>query len=813
MKKASVEIDLAGKKLTFETGEFALQATSSILARLGDTVVMVTVVEGGKTDLDYFPLSIEYVERLYAGGKIKGSRWVKREGRPSDEAILSGRLIDRSIRPLFPKGFKNEVQVIVTILSVDGENEPDIIALNAVSAAVAISRIPWNGPIGAVRVGCVKESGNGGAACIINPGAEQEYSELDLVVSQTKDKTVMIEAGAQQISEDLLLESIEKAHKETQSVIAGIEELVKKIGQKKLEVPEDAAVYETVKLIEKSYKDEVEALIENRVSKESGGYETGLLIDKIFDGGKVSNPDNELDKKTIAKAIELVMFKIIRTSVLTKKKRPDARKMDEIRPIETRVGILPRTHGSALFQRGITQALSVVTLGSPRMGQLIESAEGEEEKRYIHHYSGLPYSFGQTGRVGTPSRREIGHGALAERALEAVIPDQKTFPYTIRVVSEVLSQNGSSSMASTCGSTLALMDAGVPIKKPVAGISIGMMSDEKSYELLTDIIGLEDFSGDMDFKVAGTDSGVTAIQLDVKIPGLTDEQIKKILERAKTARLQILEVIKKALPESRKNLSEYAPKIETVQIPVDKIGELIGPGGKNIKHIIATTGAQVDVEDDGVVTISGVEQDAVAKATEWISNMMREVKVGEVFENSEVKRMLPFGAFVEFLPGKEGMVHVSQMSADYVKNPADVVAIGDKVKVRVLEIDDQGRINLSMKFGPDADKPRGGGEQGGGFERGPRSDRPRFGDRGPRQDTRGEDRPYHPHARPQFTPHAPRPPMPPMRGPRHDDPAPGPGERSDHPLAMQFRREREENFRRNNPVRRGGPRPFKKTHY
>lgn len=790
MKKASVELELAGKKLIFETGDLAAQATASVLARLGDTVVLVTVVQGPTTDLDYFPLSVEYVERLYAGGKIKGSRWVKREGRPSDEAILAGRVIDRSIRPLFPKSFKNEVQVIVTVLSVDGENEPDIVALNAVSAALAISRIPWNGPIGAVRVGCVEETGNGGTACIINPGAEQEFSVLDLIVSQTKDKTVMIEAGAAQVSEEILIEAIEKAHSETTKIIAGIEELVKKAGVEKLPVPQESSLHEAVGLVEKSYKEEVQGLIDSRVNKEGGGDETQNLVDKIYDDIKVKEGASEVDKKTISAAIEKVMFKIIHDNILTKKKRVDGRKMDEIRALEVKVGILPRTHGSALFQRGITQALSVVTLGSPRMEQLIESAEGEESKRYIHHYSGLPYSFGQTGRVGTPSRREIGHGALAERALEAVIPSQADFPYTIRVVSEVLSQNGSSSMASACGSTLALMDAGVPIKAPVAGISIGMMSDEKNYELLTDIIGLEDFSGDMDFKVAGTDTGVTAIQLDVKIPGLTVEQIGKIFERAKTARLELLDIMKGVIPQPRENISQFAPKIETLKIPVDKIGELIGPGGKMIKHIIASTGAQVDVEDDGVVTVSGVDQEAVQKAYDWVKNMMREVSPGEVFEG-EVKRMLPFGAFVEFLPGKEGMVHVSQMSSEYVKNPADIVNIGDKVKVRVIEVDEQGRINLSMKFGPDAEKPRGGGDRGG------------FEDRGGRAGGRGEDRPYHPRQRSSYGP--------PMRGPRHDDPASGPGERSAHPLAMQFRREREEKFRRDRGSR--GPRPFKKTHY
>ncbi len=711
MKKTSVSLELSGKKLTFETGDLALQATSSILARLGDTVVLVTVVGGGKTELDYFPLSVEYGERLYAGGKIKGSRWVKREGQPSDEAVLAGRLIDRSIRPLFPKAFKNEVQVIITVLSVDGENDPDILALNAVSAALAISKIPWNGPIGAVRVGCVKESGNGGSACIINPGSEQQYSELDLVVSQSKDKTNMIEAEAMQVSENILVEAVELAHKETSKIIDLIEDLVKKVGVKKLEVPTENSFNEAISLVEKSYKTEVGTLIESRVNKEGSGTETEDLVAKIYEDAKMASADSEFDKKVIAKAVEYVMFKMIRADVLGKKKRVDGRKMDEIREIITEVGLLPRTHGSALFQRGITQALSVVTLGSPRMEQLIESAEGEETKRYIHHYSGLPYSFGQTGRVGSPSRREKGHGALAEKALLAVIPKQDEFPYTIRVVSEVLSQNGSSSMASTCGSTLALMDAGVPISKPVAGISIGMMSDEKNYELLTDIIGLEDFSGDMDFKVAGTDAGITAIQLDVKIPGLTIEQIKAILERAKTARLQILETMLKILPKPRESLSQYAPKIEMVKIPVDRIGELIGPGGKVIKNIIATTGASVEVEDDGSVAISGVSEESVQKAVDWVKGLVREVTVGEVFEEAEVKRILPFGAFVEFLPGKEGMVHVSKMSTEFVKNPSDVVSIGQKVKVRVAEVDDQGRINLSMLFGEVAQKPEPGNEK------------------------------------------------------------------------------------------------------
>ncbi|HSA83811.1 MAG TPA: polyribonucleotide nucleotidyltransferase [Patescibacteria group bacterium] len=780
-KKTSVSIELGGKTVTFETGVLAPQATAAVFARLGDTAVLVTVVTGGVTALDYFPLSVEYGERLYAGGKIKGSRWVKREGRPSDEAILAGRLIDRSIRPLFPKAFKQDVQVIVTVLSVDGENEPDILALNAVSAALAISKIPWAGPVGAIRMG-YSEAGE----YIYNPTATESLtSQLDIVVSQTKDKTVMIEAGALQVSEEIVLGAIEKAHKDTQAVIAGIEDFVKQAGQEKLPVPQDVALAETIALFEKSYKEEVAGLIAARVSKEGSGTETDDLLNKVFEEIKMKDPETQVDKKVLANALEYVMFKLIRSDVVGKKKRPDGRKIDELREIIAEIDILPRTHGSALFNRGITQALSVVTLGSPRMELLIESAEGEETKRYIHHYSGLPYSFGQTGRVGTPSRREIGHGALAERALKAVIPAQEDFPYTIRVVSEVLSQNGSSSMASTCGSTLALMAAGVPIIAPVAGISIGMMSDEKDYVLLTDIIGLEDFSGDMDFKVAGTEKGITAIQLDVKIPGLTDKQVKEILPRAREARLKILDIIKAAIPAPKETISEYAPKIEVIQIPVEKIGEVIGPSGKNIKAIIAQTGAQVDIEDDGSVTISGVDQEAVQKAVDWVAGMTREVVPGEVFEGT-VKRILPFGAFVEYLPGKEGMVHVSKMRREFVNDPNDVVAIGDTVTVKVEEKDSQGRINLTMLLDSEPnDQPRQPREPrdeqpvDGGFDR-PREkgtyERTSFGNRsgggrgygGSRGGGRGFSR----------------------GGQGRDDR--GTGTPSTHPLARQFQRENRE---------------------
>ena len=765
-KKTSVSVEFAGKTMTFETGQLAEQATASVLGRLGDTVVLVTVMEGGKrADLDYFPLSVDFIERLYAGGKIKGSRWVKREGRPSDEAILAGRLIDRSIRPLFPKSFKNEVQVIVTVLSVDSENEPDILALNTVSAALAMSRIPWNGPVGAIRMGYVLENGDA-AAFLPNPTTSEALaSVLDVVASQTKEKTIMIESGALQVAEDVVATAIEKAHEETRKVIAAIEDLVKKVGQTKLPVPQDNSFAEAVAIFEKSYKEEVAALIQSRVGKEGSGTETEDLVNRVYDDLKMKNPQDEVDKKMLAKALEAVMFKIIRSDVVKKKKRADGRKVDEIRQIFGEVSILPRTHGSAIFQRGMTQALSIATLGSPRLEQLIESAEGEETKRYMHHYSGLPYSFGQTGRVGFLSRREIGHGALAERALKAVIPSQTEFPYTIRVVSEVLSQNGSSSMASTCGSTLALMDAGVPIEAPVAGISIGMMSDETDYVLLTDIIGLEDFSGDMDFKVAGTEKGITAIQLDVKNDGLTDAQIVEILARGREARMHILEKMLEVIPNSRERVSEYAPKIELIQIPTEKIGEVIGPGGKNIRNIIATTGAAVDIDDNGIVTVSGVAEESVKKASDWIKGMTRDVIPGEVFEG-EVKRMLPFGAFVEYLPGREGLVHVSKMKRGFVKDPSEVVSIGDRVKVKIEEKDSQGRINLSMLFGDDEgprdegdeqprdEQPRGG--QGGGY-----GSRPRTGG-GRSFDRSSSSRPS-------------------AGGPRND--------RNEHPLARQLRRE------------------------
>lgn len=728
-KVFSKTLELNGKTITFETGTLAQLSTSSVLARMGDTVVLATVTMGKQdTTLDYFPLSVEYVEHLYAGGKIKGSRWVKREGRPSDDAILTGRLIDRSIRPLFPKELKKDVQVIVNVFSVDGVNDPDVLSINAVSAAIAISKIPWNGPVGATRIGIV--TADSSETLVYFPDTTEPLSLDFVLTSSSKGNTVMVEAGANQVVEEIALQAVEMAQASNAKIVEFINSLTKEIGEPKIELAKDEEKQKYVDLVEKSYKKNIIAVLEGELGENVSGD-----LQKIAD--EISEKEGEdADSKKILEAVDYVFKKIIRENIVEKEKRFDGRKIDEIRPLSAQVRLIPRVHGSALFQRGQTQVLSIATLASSAFGQLIETLEGEETKRYMHHYTFPPFSVGETGRIGSPSRREIGHGALAERALEAVLPPIEEFPYAIRVVSEVLSSNGSTSMASTCGSTLALMDAGVPIKAPVAGIAIGLMTLGASegkvskYKILTDIIGLEDFAGDMDFKVAGTKDGITAIQLDVKVDALTKDMIKEVFERAKNARMQILDVMLAAIPEVRPEVSEHAPKIKMLKIDPEKIGGVIGSGGKVIKNIIASTGAQVDIEDDGSVSISAVDEEAVRKAAEWVEGLTHEVEPGEVYDGT-VKRMLNFGAFVEILPGKEGLVHVSEMSTDYVQSPEDVVEIGQAVKVRVKEIDDQGRINLSMKFGEDADKPskrpeveggsRGGdrgGRSGGGFRGG-----------------------------------------------------------------------------------------------
>ena len=681
MKIISKSVEIGGKKLTLEVGRFAGQATSAVLARYGDTMVLATVVASKpREDLDYFPLYVEYVERLYAGGRIKGSRWVKREGRPSDEATLTARLIDRSIRPLFPDGYKNEIQVVITVLSVDAENDADIPALCATSAALNISSIPWQGPVGAVRLGMVPK--NGGNAFLINPSYQDlEYSHLDLIVSVTKKAIIMLEGKAKEIPEETILKGIESAQPEAQKVIALIEDLTKQVGVKKQPFESMQTEATLMKNIEKELGKKTEELV------------AGGVLEEIYEALFEKYSDQK--KETIVKIVDKLLKKTMREQIINKGKRPDGRKPEEIRPIEVEVGILPRTHGSAMFKRGSTQALTVTTLGSPSLEQLIENMEGEESKRYIHHYYMPPFSVGEVGRIGSPSRREIGHGALAEKALEAVTPSEEDFPYTIRVVSEIMSSNGSTSMASVCGSTLSLMDAGVPLKAPVSGIAMGLVIEGEKQVILSDIIGLEDFNGDMDFKVAGTKQGITVMQMDVKKTDLNIKTVEKILNQAREGRFFILEKMLAVLPSSRTSVSKFAPKIEVVHVPVEKIGEVIGPGGKIIRKIIAETGAVIDVEDDGSVNISSPDEKAVKKAVDWVKSLVREVKAGETFEGT-VKRIQPFGAFVEILPGKEGLVHVSRMASNFVNDPSEVVSLDQKVMVRVTEIDSQGRLNLSM---------------------------------------------------------------------------------------------------------------------
>ena len=686
MKQFSKSVEIGGKTLTLEVGRFASQANSAVLARLGDTVVLATAVAAKpKEDLDYFPLEVEYIERLYAGGRIKGSRWVKREGRPSDEAILTARLVDRSIRPLFPEGYKNEVQVMITVLSADAENSPDIPAICATSAALAISDVPWNGPVGAVRVGFVPKNGEG--FFVANPtNQDLEFSDLDLVISTTDKAIVMLEAGAKEVPEEKFLKAIEFGQKEAQKIIQLILELQKEVGLKKQKYLVEKPSLELIKDVEKEAGEKIKEII-----KEAAAQKESLnFLAEIKEALAEKYPNEK--KNIVFTAVDQLLKKTIREQIVKKGIRPDGRKPTEIRPIEIEVGILPRTHGSAMFKRGNTQVLTVTTLGSPSLEQLIESVEGEETKRYIHHYYMPPYSVGEVGKVGWPSRREVGHGALAERALEPVIPPEEKFPYTIRVVSEVMSSNGSTSMASVCGSTLSLMDAGVPIKTPVSGIAMGKVGQV----ILSDIAGLEDFNGDMDFKVAGTAKGITAVQLDVKALDLTLDLIEKTLTQAKEGRVFILEKMLAVLPASRVQISRFAPKIEVLQVPVEKIGEVIGPGGRTIRKIINETGATVDIEDDGTITVSSPDKASVQKAVAWIKGLTKEAKVGDIFWGT-VKRIQPFGAFVEILPGKEGLVHVSRMASGYVANPANIVKVGQKVKVRVTEIDEMGRINLSMR--------------------------------------------------------------------------------------------------------------------
>lgn len=696
------QLDLAGRELTITTGKVAEQANGACIVQYGDTVILVTATASKepREGIDFFPLSVDYEEKLYSVGKIPGG-FIKREGRASEKAILTARLIDRPIRPLFPNGFRNDVQVIATVLSVDQDNSPEIASMIGSSIALSISDIPFSGPIGAVNVGLID------GKFIVNPNSEErETSQLDLTVAGTKDAIMMVEAGANVVAEETILEAIFFAHDEIKRICDFIEGITKEVGKDKLEfevfVP-DKELEE--KIIEYGTESLIDAI--NTVEKQEREEKIDEVSNKIFEHFIEEYPDNEADIKEV---IDSIIKKEVRRLIL-EGIRPDNRKPDEIRPISCEVGILPRTHGSGLFTRGQTQVLTVTTLGASSDVQILDGLGEEESKRYMHHYNFPPYSVGETRPIRGPGRREIGHGALAERALEPVIPSVDEFPYTIRLVSEVLSSNGSSSQASVCGSTLSLLDAGVPIKASVAGIAMGLIKEEEKTVILADIQGMEDHLGDMDFKVAGTREGITAIQMDIKIAGIDREILKEALKKAREGRLFILSKMEEAIASPRPELSKYAPKIFTMNIDPDKIREVIGPGGKVINKIIDETGVKIDIDDDGRIDIAAENAESGNKAIKMIEDIVRDVEVGEVYMGKVVK-ITSFGAFLEVLNGKEGLLHISNISKERVKRVEDVLKVGDEVMVKVTDIDKQGRINLNRKvlLSDEPEKDNGNGK-------------------------------------------------------------------------------------------------------
>ena len=692
-------LQLGGRELSISTGHMARHASGAVTVQYGDTVVLATAVmsKSAGQSRGYFPLMVDYEERYYAAGKIKGSRFIKREGRPSDDAVLSGRAVDRTIRPLFDGRMRNEVQVVVTTLSYDGENDPDTIAVIAASAALAISDIPWNGPVAAVRVG--KFNGE----FVLNPSTEERENEsnrLDLLLSGTKEKINMIEAGAKEIPEAEMADAFRFGFENIQKIASFIGEIREEIGKPKAKAillsgpdgfDEDlkaflsqagiaSALFARVPKEEKyasiaEIEEKMKAYIAEKYPEEAGklGEVANLVMEELQD--------------------EILHEKVLREGV-----RPDGRKMDEIRPIVAQVGVLPRTHGTGLFTRGETQALTVTTLGAPGDKMIVDTMEVDMKKHYMHFYNFPPYSVGEVRPMRGPGRREIGHGALAEKALVPVLPSLEEFPYTILLVSEILSSNGSSSMASTCGSTLSLMDAGVPIKKPVAGIAMGIITGKNGeYKVLSDIQGIEDHYGDMDFKVAGTKDGITAMQMDVKIDGLTPDVLAEAIKQALESRMFIMGKMLEAIAEPRKEMSPYAPRIVTLHINPEKIRDVIGPGGKMINRIIDETGVDIDIEDDGSVFITSTDETSAKEAVEWVKNITREVKAGELFQG-RITRLMNFGAFAEVLPNQEGLIHISELEDYRVEKVEDVVKVGDIVPVIVKEIDAQGRINLSHKM-------------------------------------------------------------------------------------------------------------------
>ncbi len=717
------DLQVGDKTVTIEIGKFSEQVSAAVLVTCGETVVHSTVALGRKVDLGYFPLSVEFAEKLYASGIIKGSRWVKRDGRPSDDVILKARVIDRSLRPMFPDGLTNEVQVINTVLSYDGQNDPDMLGLLGSSLGLMISEIPFDGPLTGLRIGYRKSD----QKFLINPtNTERKDSDLDVVVAGTGKTVVMVEAGANEVSEAVMVEALVLAQEEMGKICKALTGIVKEVGKEKRELIDEAAkahaeyIEALAKQLSTTHAAEIRQIVEKEAHLQPAGEDefVATMVAELNEG-KPADSTELVTEAQLKEALYYATKQDARSMILKENIRPDGRKTDEIRPIWCEVDLFKRTHGSAMFKRGATQAVTVTTLGTPSLGQLIESIQGEEVRHYMHHYNMPPYASGEAGRFGAPKRREIGHGALAERALLPMIPTQEEFPYAIHVVSEIMSSNGSTSQASVCGSTMSLMAAGVPIKRPVAGIAMGLMSDSaeggSNYVVLSDIQGLEDHVGDMDFKVAGTEEGITAIQMDIKLKGIPREVLEKALEQAKKGRMHILGKMLAVIDQPRSAISQYAPKIQQILIPADKIGELIGPGGKMIKSIIEETGAQVDIEEDeekevGVVNISSSDQSKIDAAAKIVNSMIKVVEVGEEYDGV-VTRVESYGAFVEFLPNKEGLVHVSQMSTDYVADATENFQVGDEVHVRVSEVKEDGKIGLSMLSKEEADAAKSNNSQ------------------------------------------------------------------------------------------------------
>jgi len=696
MTNGQFKLDIGGRELKVEIKNLAEQADSSCLVQYGDTLVLGTVVmsEQRREGIDFFPLTVDYEERYYAAGKILGSRYIRRESRPSDEAILTSRLIDRAVRPRFPEDLRREVQIVATCLSWDRENDPDLIGLIAGSLVLSLSNIPWSGPIAIVRIGQINNE------FILNPTYEQrEKSNLDLVIAGVEKSGEilinMMEAEAEEAPEDIILKAVDWAKPYLKKVIDFQNQIIEKTGKEKIKIEETTADLDLEKEIKEFLGNRLEKVLYQKEKIDRLDQVNNLKEELVY---YIEGKYPGMGKTGYARDFfEREIEKLVHQNIILKEKRVDGRKLDELREITIEAGLLPRTHGSGLFCRGQTKALSILTLGTPGDVKLLEGMEIVGKKRFMHHYNFPPYSVGEVKPIRGPGRRDIGHGMLVEKALIPLVPSFEEFPYTIRVVSEILSSNGSTSMAATSSSSLALMDAGVPIKTPAAGIALGLMTNKKGdYKILTDIQGPEDHYGDMDFKIAGTKDGITAIQMDVKIDGINQKILKEVLSQGKKARLQILEKMEKVLAKPRPGLSPFAPKILTIQINPEKIREVIGPGGKVINEIIKECGASIDIEDSGRIFVTAEKEEAAKKAIAWIKNITREIKVGEVFQG-KVKRILDFGAFAEILPGQEGLIHISQLAPFRVKKVEDIVKIGDIVPVKVISIDEHGRINLSLK--------------------------------------------------------------------------------------------------------------------